>query len=353
MDDLLQFHSRDYLDVLMAPGKRADDTLEEYGLDHDCAPFPTLPSYVRLVTGATLTACRALTSDRADIAISWDGGRHHAHRSQASGFCHANDVVLAITHLHAHGRRRVLYLDLDIHHGDGVEDAFERSRMCLRVSTHLWEKGFFPGSGGDVVAVGGDGESRRRGSTHAINLPLRRGLRTESLIALLEAVLPPAVERYAPDAVVVQCGADGLATDTLCGAGAAGWNLDTRATGEALRCVWEAVMGSGRMVPTLVLGGGGYNAVDTARAWCQATRVLCEGLFADGVNNAMLVGPESGVKTTVDVNVCVDIPEHDLFPLYGPDFSLYVGAKNCTDENTEEFVAGVVERSLAKIQLLA
>ena len=147
-DDLLIFHTKDYLDFLA----RADvedggdsEEEEEHGLGYDCPILPDMLSWAKLVCGASLTAADHLLNG-ARVSINWNGGWHHAHRDRAAGFCYANDVVLAIHKLQK-GFKRVLYIDLDVHHGDGVEEAFSCTSRVATLSLHLHEPGFFPGSG--------------------------------------------------------------------------------------------------------------------------------------------------------------------------------------------------------------
>ena len=94
----------------------------------------------------SLTAAALLLERRVRVAVNWSGGWHHARRDAAAGFCYVNDIVLAVHRLQA-GFRRILYVDLDVHHGDGVEDAFSSTDKVLTLSIHKMEPGFFPGTG--------------------------------------------------------------------------------------------------------------------------------------------------------------------------------------------------------------
>ena len=148
LEDLLVFHTKDYLDFLakadVDDGGDSEEE-EEHGLGYDCPVLPDMLSWVKLVCGASLTAADHLMKG-ARVSINWNGGWHHAHRDHAGGFCYGNDVVLAIHRLQK-GFKRVLYIDLDVHHGDGVEDAFSCTPRVATLSLHLHEPGFFPGSG--------------------------------------------------------------------------------------------------------------------------------------------------------------------------------------------------------------
>ena len=147
LEDLLVFHTKDYLDFLAKADvdDGGDSEEEEHGLGYDCPVLPDMLSWVKLVCGASLTAADHLLKG-ARVSINWNGGWHHAHRDHAGGFCYGNDVVLAIHRLQK-GFKRVLYIDLDVHHGDGVEDAFSCTPRVATLSLHLHEPGFFPGSG--------------------------------------------------------------------------------------------------------------------------------------------------------------------------------------------------------------
>ena len=132
------------------------------GRSVDNPPVAGLWDYCQRYAGGSLAAARALASGEADVAINWSGGMHHACRDKASGFCYVNDIVLAIEELLGHFRR-VLYVDIDVHHGDGVETAFRRSNRVMTVSFHQRTEGFFPsdrGHGG--VPAGGHRYTVRR-----------------------------------------------------------------------------------------------------------------------------------------------------------------------------------------------
>lgn len=99
---------------------------------------------MQLVAGSSITAAKLLTSFKKDVVMNWDGGRHHCKRDSSAGFCYVNDIVLAIQKLHEKFDR-VMYIDVDVHHGDGVEHAFEYSSSVYTISFHLKDVGFYPG----------------------------------------------------------------------------------------------------------------------------------------------------------------------------------------------------------------
>lgn len=198
----------------------------------------------------------------------------------ASGFCYVNDIVLAILTL-LDTYKRVLYIDIDIHHGDGVEKAFAHSKSVFTFSFHKHQIGFFPGSGhSDSVGIG-------KGKHHLLNVGLDDGIGDVQFCSMFESVVGALLGSYRPDVIVVQCGADGLAGDRL-----GGWNLTTRGITLAISCVLKA------RIPIMLLGGGGYCNANAARCWASVT------------------------AAALDVTLPQDIPEHDYLCQYLPDFQL-------------------------------
>jgi acetoin utilization deacetylase AcuC-like enzyme len=207
--ELLEAHDADYIDALLNDDDIDD---ERFGLAFDAAPFVGLPDYVRLVAGASLCGARALIRGDVRIAMCFDGGRHHAMRDRASGFCWVNDCVLAILELRT-AFERVLYIDIDVHHGDGVEDAFSALSSVYTLSLHHRAPGFFPGSGDERFV----GTGRGVGFTKNVVLP--RGADDAAFRAAFEAALAAVLPAFEPRAIVLQCGCDGMRNDPL-GAGA-------------------------------------------------------------------------------------------------------------------------------------
>ena len=174
-NELEQFHNKQYLDWIQFPpistgGGQNDSNendlasiLESHGLCDDCPiGSPTLYKYLTTLSGTSIAAARLLRSSPSmQVAIHWGGGRHHAHKDSASGFCYINDVVLAIQTLQFNSdsngkdmKKRVLYLDLDIHHADGVQEAFYDTDSVLTISLHRHTPGFFPASSGSTQERG-------------------------------------------------------------------------------------------------------------------------------------------------------------------------------------------------------
>ena len=149
-DFLTAFHADEYIEFLSkVTPDNAYQLLDEsihFNVGCDCPVFDGLLRYCTLYTAASCVGARELTSQNSDIAIHWGGGLHHARRFEASGFCFVNDCVLAILEM-LKIYDRVIYVDIDIHHGDGVEEAFYTTDRVMTVSFHHLAKGFFPGSG--------------------------------------------------------------------------------------------------------------------------------------------------------------------------------------------------------------
>lgn len=130
--------------------------------------FDGLYEFCQLSSGGSVAAAVKLNKQAADIAVNWAGGLHHAKKSEASGFCYVNDIVLAILELLKY-HQRVLYIDIDIHHGDGVEEAFYTTDRVMTVSFHKYGE-YFPGTG-DLRDIGAG-----RGKYYSLNFPLRDGI---------------------------------------------------------------------------------------------------------------------------------------------------------------------------------
>lgn len=211
-----------------------------FNFGDDCPVFTGLYDYCKQYAGASLVAARKLSQASTDIAINWSGGLHHAKKGEASGFCYVNDIVLGILEL-LRVHPRVLYIDIDIHHGDGVQEAFYQSNRVLTVSFHKYAGDFFPGTG--AVDEIGNG----LGKYFSLNVPLQDGIDDESYLALFKAVMEPTITTFRPSSIVLQCGADSLGCDRL-----GAFNLSIAAHGECVRFIKSFDL------PMLVVGGGGY-----------------------------------------------------------------------------------------------
>jgi acetoin utilization protein AcuC len=257
--ELLRFHTEEYLSVLKAAntGTAAAAVTCRYGLGPGDNPiFPGLWDAARLAAGGSLHAARLVASGQVQRAFHFAGGLHHAMPDRASGFCYVNDAVLAILHLRAAGLR-VAYVDIDAHHGDGVQAAFYDSRDVLTISTHERGDRLFPGTG--FVEELGEGEGRG----FSVNLPLDVLTDTGVYLPAFEAVVPPLLRAFRPDVVVAQLGIDSHRTDPLTHLA-----LDVQGFARAVARIAE-------LAPRLVaLGGGGYDIGNVARAWTAAWAVM-------------------------------------------------------------------------------
>ena len=251
-----------------------------------------------------MTAACLLTQGIFQVAVHWLGGWHHGQRDRASGYCFVNDIVLAILRL-SQKFRRVLYIDVDVHHGDGVEQAFAATDRVLTFSAHHATPGFFPGTG-KVDDVG-----RGKGKFYSVNFPFKEGARDDVYKAFVKKALRMVKEKFDPDAVVFQAGSDGLNEDPM---GALNLTPDSLISVLKFVLKWE--------IPTLVLGGGGYNEANVAKCWCQMTAAIA-GVELDG-----------------------EIPEHEYFASYGPAFEFEHSASGRKDLNS----FGYLEEILSKIK---
>ncbi|MEX2184681.1 MAG: acetoin utilization AcuC family protein [Chloroflexota bacterium] len=254
--DLQLCHSRHYLDVV----KRfsADPFgFPEAGIGDggDNAPFADMHEAAAAVAGGSLRAVEAILRGDVEHAQHPGGGLHHAMVDHASGFCIYDDPALAIARARRDGLR-VLYIDLDVHHGDGVQALHWSDPGVLTVSIHESGRTLFPGTG-DVAEVGGGSAAGT-----AVNVPLPAGTGADAWIAILRSLLPGLTASFGPDLIVSQHGADSHAWDPL-----AHLNVTATAMGEAARLV-DALAHAHAGGRWLATGGGGYDAYRVVpRAW--------------------------------------------------------------------------------------
>jgi histone deacetylase 1/2 len=192
---MTRFHSDEYIDFLrrVNPDNMGDFQKHQHkcktflggficlvNVGEDCPVFHGIYEYSSLSAGGSIGCAQRLNHGDCDIAINWAGGLHHAKRNEASGFCYVNDIVLAILEL-LRFHQRVLYIDIDIHHGDGVEEAFYTSDRVMTVSFHKFGE-YFPGTG-DLRDIG-----HGKGKNYAVNFPLRDGIDDISYKNIFEPV---------------------------------------------------------------------------------------------------------------------------------------------------------------------
>ncbi|KAI5187587.1 histone deacetylase 3 [Nematocida homosporus] len=251
--ELTEYHTEEYVDFLCSPGSNSPcDRITD-----DCPVFEGIGEYCALYSGGSLQAARLLNKKQYEIAINWAGGLHHAKKNGPSGFCYTNDIVLAIQEL-LKQHRRVMYIDIDIHHGDGVEEAFYHTDRVMTVSFHKYGDKYFPGTG-SICCTGREG-----GVGTAINVPLDFGIDDASYHYVFKEVTSMCIDSYRPEVIVMQCGSDSLAADRIgC------FGLSIRGHGECVRHIKE------KKIPMLVVGGGGYRPKHVSRCWAYETSVLC------------------------------------------------------------------------------
>jgi acetoin utilization protein AcuC len=255
---IAEFHSPKYLEVLKAADSgRAPSQAAVFGLGPGDNPiFPGVWEASRLAAGGSITAAELVANGEVSRAFHFAGGLHHAMAARASGFCYVNDAVLAILRLRARGLR-VAYVDIDAHHGDGVQYAFYDDPDVLTISTHERGDRLFPGTG--FVEERGEG----RGAGYSVNLPLEAFTDAAVYLTAFDAVVPPLVRAFEPDVIVAQLGIDSHRTDPLTHLA-----LDVQGFAAAVRRIVE-------LAPRLVaLGGGGYDLQNVARAWTAAWAIL-------------------------------------------------------------------------------
>ena len=257
--DLTNFHSDDYIDALknitVDKKEHFQDQIREYfSTDYDCPVFDYMHEYCQRYTAGTLLAGAKLAANDSDIAINWAGGLHHAKKCEASGFCYVNDCVLGILEL-LKTYQRVLYIDIDCHHGDGVEEAFLTTDRVLTVSFHKYGD-YFPGTGA-LEDVGLD-----LGKYYSVNFPMNDGINDVTYELAFKPVMKSIMDNYKPEAIMLQCGADSLCGDRL-----GLFNLSVRGHGECVK--YMKSFG----VPMVLTGGGGYTLRNVARCWTYETSV--------------------------------------------------------------------------------
>ena len=256
---LLKLHTARYLEVLkLAEGGHLAVEGLEMGLGTEETPiFKGLYDYAVLACGATQAGAQLVLSGEANIAFNMSGGYHHAGPQRAAGFCFINDVAIACSILAEHGKR-VLFLDVDAHHGDGVQNAFYDRSDVMTMSFHENGRTLFPGTGfEDEIGIG-------EGEGYSVNVPLPEGTYDEAFLGAFHNVAPPLVGAYDPDVIVLELGMDMLAGDPLTHLG-----LTNNAYAEAI----TATLAFGK--PILATGGGGYHEENTARGWALAWSLFC------------------------------------------------------------------------------
>ncbi|NQW23491.1 MAG: acetoin utilization protein AcuC [SAR202 cluster bacterium] len=239
-------------DATRADATRADAARFGFSANGDNPVYPGMYDAAALSTGGSLVAAEMVASGEVDAAFNISGGLHHAAANHASGFCVFNDPALAI-HYFLNRGLRVAYVDIDAHHGDGVQEAFYRDDRVLTISVHESGQYLFPGTGS--VAEMGEGV----GLGYSVNLPLYPYTGDDDYVESFKQIVPPLIKAFAPDVLVTQLGIDSYHTDPL---------THLQVTTEGYIEVVRELAGLG--LPWLALGGGGYDVTAVARAWTLA-----------------------------------------------------------------------------------
>jgi len=226
--------------------------------------FPSMHEVSALIAGGSVAAAARVWEGRSQHAVNIGGGLHHAMKARASGFCVYNDASIAIAWLLAQGAERIAYVDVDVHHGDGVQAAFYDDPRVLTVSLHESPLTLFPGTGFAVETGRGDAIGA------AVNLPLPAGTGDEGWLRAFHAVVPSALRAFRPQLLVTQCGCDTHRDDPLANLQV---SVDGQRTAFAALHVLAHEVCDGRW---LALGGGGYGLVRCVpRSW---THLLAEAI---------------------------------------------------------------------------
>ena len=309
--EMCQFHTDEYIDFIsrVNPDNLDLFTKEQikFNVGDDCPVFDGLFEYCGISGGGSMEGAARLNRGKCDIAINYAGGLHHAKKSEASGFCYLNDIVLGIIELLRY-HPRVLYIDIDVHHGDGVEEAFYTTDRVMTCSFHKYGE-FFPGTGElRDIGVG-------KGKYHAVNVPLRDGIDDATYKSIFEPVISKIIEWYQPSAIVLQCGGDSLSGDRLgC------FNLSMNGHANCINFVKSF------NIPMMVVGGGGYTMRNVARTWAYELGLL---------NNVKL--PD-------------ELPYNEYYEYYGPDYKLDVRSSNMFNQNSPEFLDKILTNIIANLE---
>ncbi|XVQ86582.1 acetoin utilization protein AcuC [Microbispora siamensis] len=260
-DEIALVHNRDYIEAVKNVSKDGRPDLR-YGLGTEDNPaFVGVHEASALVTGASLAAARAVWTGEAEHAVNVAGGLHHAMPGAACGFCVYNDPAVAIAWLLSQGATRIAYVDVDVHHGDGVQTAFYDDPRVLTISLHESPRTLFPGTG-FPQETGAEGT--------AVNVALPAGCGDTGWLRAFHAVVPPLLRAFAPQILVTQQGCDSHALDPLAHLML---SLDGQRTAYAALHRLAHETAGGRWI---ALGGGGYELVQVVpRAW---THLIAEAL---------------------------------------------------------------------------
>jgi len=316
-DELGWLHTPEYIAAVqsLSQGSGGQDAARfNFSIQGDNPYYPGMYDAAILSSGASLLAAEMVASGAADAAFNISGGLHHAAADHASGFCVFNDPALAI-HYFLNRGMRVAYVDIDAHHGDGVQEAFFGDDRVLTISVHESGRYLFPGTG--FVSELGQGAGRG----FSVNLPLFPYTGDDDYMDAFKQIVPPIIKAFAPDVLVTQLGIESYHTDPLT-------HLQVT-TGGYVEAVREL---AALNLPWLGLGGGGYDLMAVARAWALAYGVMLDAEWPDALPRGFAL--EHGVthlrdsaSPDVPANVRLEVRRHteetvaavkeQIFPLHG------------------------------------
>lgn len=259
LEALMAFHTEEYLAVLKeANNGHFKEEWLHYGIGTtECPVYPGVYDYHALAVGSTLLGADLVERGEADIVFGPTGGFHHAGKDFAAGFCYLNDIVLAIKKW-LQRKKRILFVDIDAHHPDQVQQAFYRHSRVMCISFHEGGHTLFPFKTGFQDEIG-----QGHGRGYTINVPLAENTSDEEFQWAFENVFVPVAEKFQPDMVLAAIGVDTLFSDPL-----SHLQLTNRSISRAVRMIL-------RVAPGLVaLGCGGYVLENLARTWTLAWAVM-------------------------------------------------------------------------------
>lgn len=283
------YHEQEYLDLLRK-ASRGHMQLKSLQRGIGTEDNPLLPSILEWslrTAGGTYSAMKSILDNEASVAFNTLGGFHHAFPDHAEGFCFINDIAIAILwSLEKTPDLKVAYVDLDAHHGNGVQHAFYEDKRVLFVSLHESGKSLYPWSGIETEMGTGSG------SGFTVNAPLEAGADDEVFDFMFTSLVPPLIRSFGPDIIVAELGADMMISDPL-----THLKLTNNSYQRAIREL------TGLCPKILALGGGGYDLFKTARCWTLAWSILNNVDPNDeyaGLVGGMMFGPEMEVGSLYD-----------------------------------------------------
>jgi len=283
-DEIERIHAPDYVEAVMRASADPEGDYGEWGLSSwgDTPPFAGMHEISLLTTGATLTAMTEVLDGRVRVAFNGSGGLHHAMRGRASGFCIYNDPAIVCAQL-ADRSLRVAYVDIDAHHGDGVQAAFYETDQVLTISLHETGRTLFPGTGF------ADERGRGKGAGYSINVALPPFCDDPAYMRAFDAVVPPLVDRYRPEVLVTQQGIDPHFTDPL-----THLRLSTHAR--------EHVVGwfASTPYPWIAMGGGGYSLDAVRRTWSMEFLIMLGAPIPEELHDSEPPVSVGGERAAID-----------------------------------------------------